>query len=299
MSTSGHWIHDLDPVLLHLWGDRGVTYYGLAYVLGFVFGLMIHRQLRRHGRNPLTQEQEDTALFAMMIGVLGGARLGYVILYALPETLQDPLFLFQVWKGGMSSHGGFIGVLIACWYVARKSRLTLVEFGDIAAPLVPMGFFLGRIANFINGELWGNVSNVSWAVVFPRSAPGMPLDMIPARHPSQLYEALLEGAVLLAFMQWRIWRTDAQKHPGRISGEFLLLYAVFRIFCEQFREPDAALILGLSRGVFYSLFLVAGGVWLILRSRRAVRSAVWEEYAAAPRAPVPARGRAARRTGKR
>jgi len=127
----------------------------------------------------------------------------------------------------------------------------------------------------------------------------MPLDMIPARHPSQLYEALLEGAVLLAFMQWRVWRTDAQKHPGRISGEFLLLYAVFRIFCEQFREPDAALILGMSRGVFYSLFLVAGGVWLILRSRRAVRSAVWEEYAAAPRPPVPAKGRPARKAGKR
>ena len=268
MSSSWHWIHDLDPKLIHLWGDLGVSYYGLSYVMGFVVGVALHRLFRKTGRSPLTAAQEEIALYAMVLGVLLGARLGYIILYALPDTLRDPLFVFQVWKGGMSSHGGFFGVLIACWYVSRKCGITLVRFGDMMTPLVPVGFLLGRIANFINGELWGKVSDVSWAVIFPRSAPGMALDMIPPRHPSQLYEAALEGLVLLLYMQWRFWRTGAQKHPGRMSGEFLILYSVFRIVCEHFREPDASLIFGLSRGVFYSFFLILGGLYLIWRSHR-------------------------------
>ncbi|MBW7863840.1 MAG: prolipoprotein diacylglyceryl transferase [Candidatus Hydrogenedens sp.] len=290
MSDSGHWIHQLDPKLVHLWGDIGISYYGLSYVLGFVFGVFMHRLFRKHGRSPLNAEQEEVALYAMVLGVLLGARLGYIVLYTpLDELLRDPWFVFQVWKGGMSSHGGFIGVVIACWYVSRRCGITLTQFGDLMTPLVPVGFLLGRIANFINGELWGNISNIAWAVVFPRSAPGMPLHLIPARHPSQLYEAALEGAALLLFMQWRFWRTDAQKYPGRMSGEFLLLYAVFRIVCEQFREPDAALILGVSRGVFYSFFLIAGGLWLIARSHRLPERPIVPAPEAPP-APGPKRG---------
>jgi phosphatidylglycerol:prolipoprotein diacylglycerol transferase len=134
---------------------------------------------------------------------------------------------------------------------------------------VPPGILLGRIANFINGELWGKVSSVSWAVIFPQSAmQGTPLELISARHPSQLYEAGLEGALLLIYSQWRLWKTDALNSPGRLTGEFLMIYAVVRVFGEQFREPDAPLIFDLSRGSFYSLFLLVGGLFLIWRSKR-------------------------------
>jgi phosphatidylglycerol:prolipoprotein diacylglycerol transferase len=169
----------------------------------------------------------------------------------------------------MASHGGFIGVLAACWWVAKKLKISFLQLGDLLCPLVPPGILLGRIANFINGELWGKVSHVSWAVIFPQSAMlGTPLEQIAPRHPSQLYEAGLEGGLLLAYSQWRLWKTDALNHPGRLSGEFLLIYAVVRIFGEQFREPDASLIMGLSRGSFYSIFLLIAGAFLIYRSRK-------------------------------
>ena len=268
MTVNGHWVHNLDPVLIHLWGNFGIRYYGLAYVAGFIGGMVIHRRMARHQRSPLGGEQEETAVFAVILGVLLGARIGYVIFYGLDTFLNDPLFIFRLWEGGMSSHGGFIGVTLAGWWIARKNGMRLREFGDIVAPLVPLGLFLGRIANFINGELWGIPSSVPWAVIFPNSAPGIPADMIPPRHPSQLYEAALEGLVLFLYMQWRFWRTDAQKHPGRICGEFLILYGIFRIFCEQFREPDAALILGMSRGVFYSLILPVVGIFFWWQSTR-------------------------------
>ena len=194
-----------------------------------------------------------------------------MLFYALDETLQRPWVIFQVWKGGRASHGGFIGVMIGCWWASKKIKLNFLQLGDILCPLVPPGILLGRIANFINGELWGKVSNVSWAVIFPQSAPfGIPLELIAPRHPSQLYAATLEGLFLLIYSQWRFWRTGVLATPGRFSGEFLAFYAVVRIFGEQFREPDAELILNLSRGSFYSLFLLVLGSFLILRSRKTV-----------------------------
>jgi len=169
----------------------------------------------------------------------------------------------------MASHGGFIGVLVACWWVAKKLNLSFLQLGDLLCPLVPPGILLGRIANFVNGELWGKVTQVSWAVIFPQSAlPGTPLEQIAPRHPSQLYEGGLEGALLLVYSQWRLWKTDVLASPGRLTGEFLAIYAVVRIFGEQFREPDAPLIMDLSRGSFYSLFLLIAGAFLIYRSRK-------------------------------
>ena len=266
--VNGHWVNQLDPKLIHLWGEIGVSYYGLAYVLGFVFGIYMHRMFQRAGRSPFNAAQEELALYAMVLGVLVGARVGFILLYALPDTLQRPWFIFEVWKGGMSSHGGFIGVVLACWYVSRRVGIRLAQFGDFLTPLVPMGFLLGRLANFVNGELWGNVSNVPWAVIFPRSAPGVSPELIAPRHPSQLYEAGTEGLILLLYMQWRFWKTDAQKYPGRMCAEFLLIYSVSRIFCEQFREPDASLIFGMSRGVFYTFFLLALAAWFMVQSYR-------------------------------
>jgi phosphatidylglycerol:prolipoprotein diacylglycerol transferase len=168
----------------------------------------------------------------------------------------------------MASHGGFIGVALAVWWFARRSGIPFLHLADLQASAVSAGILLGRIANFINGELWGKISTVSWAVIFPKSAPdGTPVAMIPPRHPSQLYEVALEGALLLAFMQWRVWKTNVLRtQPGRLCGEYMVSYAAVRIFCEIFREPDAgvSLILGLSRGTFYSLFLaVVGGALIV------------------------------------
>jgi phosphatidylglycerol:prolipoprotein diacylglycerol transferase len=165
-----------------------------------------------------------------------------------------------------------IGVTIALAWYARSQRLSFLHLGDLVTSTAPAGLLFGRIANFINGELWGRISVVPWAVIFPRSAdPDTPLAQIPPRHPSQLYEAGLEGAFLLAYLQWRFWRSDVVRtQPGRLAGEFFLVYAIVRVIGETFREPDVgvSLILGLSRGTFYSLFLVAVGLGLILHGRR-------------------------------
>lgn len=269
MSASVHWVHDLDPVAIHLWGDFAIRWYGIAYVLAFVVALLLLRLYYRKGFSPLTPDQQTTAMLVLILGVIIGGRVGYVLLYRLQETLSDPLIIFKTWEGGMASHGGFVGVILACWWISRKMRVPFLHLGDLLATLTPPGLLLGRIANFINGELWGTISSAPWAVIFPQSAPpGTPVAMIEPRHPSQLYEAFLEGVVLLVYTQWRLWRTEARLSPGRISGEFLLIYSVVRILGEQFREPDASLILGVSRGVFYNIFLAVLGVFIIWKSRR-------------------------------
>jgi len=161
-------------------------------------------------------------------------------------------------------------VAVALWVFSRSQKIPFLHLGDLAASAASAGLFFGRIANFINGELWGKISYVRWAVIFPRSDdPDKPVNLIAPRHPSQLYEAALEGALLLAYMQWRFWRSDVTRtQPGRLSGEYFVAYAAVRIFGELFREPDASLVLGLSRGTFYSIILAGVGVALIVRSRR-------------------------------
>jgi phosphatidylglycerol:prolipoprotein diacylglycerol transferase len=202
-----------------------------------------------------------------MVGVIAGGRLGHVFLYARDELAADPMMVFRVWQGGMASHGGFLGVLLAGVWFARHAKADFFAVGDLLCALAPAGIFFGRLANFINGELYGRTTDVAWAVIFPHSAsPDTKLHLIPARHPSQLYEAALEGVVLFALMQWRFWRSDVVRtNPGRLSGEFLLAYALLRMVGEAFREPDAGLILGVSRGTFYSVFMIGGGLALILR----------------------------------
>ena len=166
----------------------------------------------------------------------------------------------------MASHGGFVGVTIALWWFSARTRVPFLHLGDLIVSAAPVGILLVRIANFLNGELWGKVASVPWAVIFNDTGGG-PLP----RHPSQLYEAFLEGGVLLGFMQWRFWRTDiVQTQPGRLTGEFLVAYAVVRMIGEIFREPDASLIFGLSRGTFYSFFLVLAGAFLIARRPRPI-----------------------------
>ena len=274
-----HWVHHLSPFLWEFSPGLGIRYYGLAYVLGFVAGYWLLNRYSRAGRSPLSPERNGDLLFALVLGVLLGGRLGYFLLYAPGALFSTPLAFFRVWDGGMASHGGFVGVLVALLWFARQSRTSAWTLADLIATITPPGLLLGRIANFLNGELWGNASQVPWAVVFPLSAePGTPVAAIPPRHPSQLYEAGLEGLIPLVYLQLRFWRSrTAQERPGQLAGEFLVLYALGRIVCEQFREPDAALIAGVSRGTFYSVFLLLAGLAMFFyvrwRTTRCVRPA--------------------------
>lgn len=264
-----YWVHDLSPFVIQFTDTFGIRYYGLAYLLGFIGGALLLHAYARAGRSRLPASQIADLIVAIVVGVMVGGRLGSFLLYDGWRHLgEDPFAVFRVWEGGMASHGGFIGVALAMAWFARSSRVPFLHISDLIVSVAPLGLMLGRFANFINGELWGKITDVTWAVIFPASAPeeGMPISLIPPRHPSQLYEAALEGALLLAFMQWRFWRTDVvRRHPGRLAGEFLIAYAVVRAIGELFREPDAALIFGLSRGTFYSVFLVGVGLVLILR----------------------------------
>ncbi len=264
-----HWVHDLDPFLVRFSEHVGIRYYGLAYVVGFAAAAWLLHRYARAGRTTLPPAAAADLVFWLVAGVFVGGRLGYFLLYRLGEFLRDPLVLVRVWEGGMASHGGFLGVAVVLAWFARNQRQPFWHVADLVVSAAPVGLFFGRLANFINGELWGRVSDVPWAVVFPQSAPpGTPLLLIEPRHPSQLYAAGLEGLVLLAWMQLRVWRGRVlQDSPGRLTGEFLVGYAVLRSLGEVFREPDAALILGLSRGTFYSLFVAAVGVVILRRAR--------------------------------
>ncbi len=265
--ANSYWTHDLSPFLIEFGDGFGIRYYGLAYVLGFVVGLWLLSRYFKKGISPLKPEQQMDLFFALMIGVMAGGRLGYFLFYTPEELVRDPLSLFKVWKGGMASHGGFLGVAAAIWYTARKTQQPFWKIADIVCTLAPAGILFGRIANFINGELWGKPGSIAWAVLFPDSPDG---GTIP-RHPSQLYEAALEGLLLLIYTQWRVWKTPCLKErPGQLTGEFLLGYAIARIIGEQFREPDSyvSLTLGMSRGTTLSLVLFVFAILILLLIKR-------------------------------
>ncbi len=272
-----YWVHHLDPFLGPHWGNIGIRYYGLAYMLGFVTAWWLLIRYARAGRSQVSMPKVADLMVVIVFGVLIGGRLGYFILYQPETLLHRPLELFRVWDGGMASHGGFIGVAIALLWFARSEKLSFLHLGDVIASATPAGLFFGRIANFINGELWGKVSFVPWAMIFPKSMPpDTPVNHILPRHPSQLYEASLEGLLLFAYLQVRFWRSQVvREHPGQLSGEFLVGYAIVRIVSEVFREPDEgiSLILGLSRGTFYSIFMIVAGLVLIAYARRRRRPA--------------------------
>jgi phosphatidylglycerol:prolipoprotein diacylglycerol transferase len=264
-----YWVHDLSPFLIRFTDTIGIRYYGLSYMLGFLTAGWLLRSYALAGRSALHVEKIPDLIVWLVFGVLLGGRLGYFILYQPQTFFSDPLALLKLWEGGMASHGGFIGVGLAIWGFARIQKLPFLHVCDLIASCAAAGLMFGRIANFINGELWGKITDVPWAIIFRHSAaPDTPLYQILPRHPSQLYQAALEGALLLAFIQWRFWRSPViRTQPGRLTGEFWLAYAAMRMIGEIFREPDAGLIMGLSRGTFYSLFLVVGGLIFIRYSR--------------------------------
>ncbi len=271
MPPFAYWVDDLSPFIIRFGENFGLRWYGLAYVLGFLAGGWLMMRYHRAGRSSLPANQVIDFIFALVFGVLIGGRVGYFLLYDFDQLVHEPWVLLRVWEGGMASHGGFVGVVLATWWFARRHGFSFLHLCDILVTTGTLGLFFGRIANFINGELWGKITTVPWAVIFPKSDPGAPVALIPPRHPSQLYEAGLEGALLFAYLQWRFWKTDAARtQPGRLAGEFLVGYAVVRAIGEVFREPDegVSLILGLSRGTFYSIFVAVAGIALIVLSAR-------------------------------
>ncbi|MDX2110540.1 MAG: prolipoprotein diacylglyceryl transferase [Verrucomicrobiota bacterium] len=272
-----YWVHNLSPDIIRFTDKLAIRWYGLAYIMGFIVAAVLLRLYYKRGRSPVTPEQSESLMIAMVLGVFIGGRLGYMLLYDLPAFLSNPLLFFRFWEGGMASHGGFIGVLIAVIWFTRSAKVPFLRLADIIVTLAPPGLFFGRIANFINGELWGRVTTEPWAVLFPGSpmvdkAPAVFVEslgtFINPRHPSQIYEAALEGLLLFIYTQWRFWRRNPAKAcNGQLAGEFLIGYALVRIFCEYFREPDADLIAGLSRGSFYSIFFVVAGTGIIVFAR--------------------------------
>ncbi|OUR65772.1 prolipoprotein diacylglyceryl transferase [Methylophaga sp. 42_25_T18] len=247
----------IDPVALSL-GPLQIHWYGLMYLFGFVGAWFLGR-LRTERYGWTVTEVEDL-LFYGAIGVIVGGRLGYVLFYDLPANLAHPLNVLKVWQGGMSFHGGLIGVLTAFWWFAKKTNRSFFTVSDFIAPLVPIGLLTGRIGNFINSELWGKVSDVPWAIVFPNGGP-------LARHPSQLYEAVLEGLVLFIIL----WLYSAKSKPvGAISGLFLLGYGTFRFLVEFVRIPDPQYgylaFNWLTMGQVLSLPMIVIGLYLIGRA---------------------------------
>ncbi len=252
-----------DPIALQL-GPIAIRWYALAYIAGIVAGWRI--ALRVVARPPIVCDRLaiDDLVAWITVGVIVGGRLGNVLFYTPGYYLAHPLEIVMVWKGGMAFHGGVIGVIAAFWIFARRRGIALLPLGDVVALVTPIGLFLGRLANFVNGELWGRPSDVAWAMIFPADPTRLP------RHPSQLYEAALEGPALFALLVWLAFATDARRRPGTVGGAFLAGYGVARSVCELFREPDGVL-LGISAGQWYSLPMIVAGAWLIVRARRRPR----------------------------
>lgn len=269
---SSYYVVDFDPFALRFpdgWFLEGIRWYGLAYLAGFVIALWLFNLYYRKGKSPLSPDDNASLITYLLFGVILGGRLGYMLFYDFANFVSNPLIALQIWKGGMASHGGFIGVVLSMICFARARKVSFWKIADIVATACTPGIFLGRIANFVNGELWGKISDVPWAMIFPHSAPaGTAIENIAARHPSQLYEAFAEGLFIFLFLQWRFWRGKNLPN-GRIAGEFLSVYAVVRIICEVFREPDFGVepIMGLSRGTFYSVLTLAAGLAIIAYSK--------------------------------
>lgn len=252
----------IDPVLI-AFGPIAIRWYSLAYIAGLVLGWRYLRFLAARSAADIKDADIDDYLVWATLGVILGGRLGYVLFYQFGYFLDNPLQIFAVWRGGMSFHGGFLGVVIASLIFCRQRQISPLIFGDLVACVAPIGLFFGRLANFINGELFGRVSDAPWAMVFPRGGPD-------PRHPSQLYEAALEGLVLF-FLLAVVWRMpNLRRRAGLLTGVFVAGYATSRMIVELFRQPDAHLgflILGGTMGQWLSLPMFLVGLFLIVRAK--------------------------------
>lgn len=249
---------DFDPVAFSL-GPIAVHWYGLMYLLGFGAAWWLAQRRARRPDSPVTPAQVEDIIFYGAIGVVVGGRLGYVLFYGFERLLADPLWLLRVWEGGMAFHGGMLGVIVAMLIYARRHAIHPGRLLDFGAPLVPIGLGLGRLGNFIGQELWGRATTGPWGMVFPADPAGVP------RHPSQLYQAVLEGAVLFAVL-W--WYSSRPRPTWSVGALFILLYGCFRFLVEFVREPDAQIgfaALGwMTRGQQLSLPMIAAGLFVFI-----------------------------------
>ncbi len=258
-------IHNFDPVLIDL-GFFQIRWYSIAYILGILIGWIYANRIikstsnNRYNFKQVTTEQFDDLIIYLIIGIILGGRLGYVIFYNLDYYSQNLLEIFSIWQGGMSFHGGLLGVIVSSFIFSKKKQINFFKFSDIISCAAPFGILLGRIANFINGELYGKITTLSWGVIFPNGG-NLP------RHPSQLYEAALEGIFLFLIINYLALKKKFLYRTGYISGIFLILYSILRIFSEIFREPDIHLGLVLnyfSMGTLLSLITIIFGLFIFL-----------------------------------
>ncbi|MEO0401614.1 MAG: prolipoprotein diacylglyceryl transferase [Pseudomonadota bacterium] len=284
---------DISPEIfsISLFGmEFALRWYALAYIAGIVIGwrlavMTVKSPRLWPGEKPvMTPAQIEDMLTWIILGVIVGGRLGYVLFYQPGVYLNDPLSIIAIWEGGMAFHGGLVGVILAAWIYTGRYKINRLSAADLIVVGVPPGILLGRVANFINAELWGRQTELPWGVVFPGNAAQFCPNVVGAcaRHPSQLYEAALEGMVLLALLLWMVWRRGAYKMPGLTCGTFLIGYGLSRFAVEFVRQPDGQFVsagnplglawqiggYGLTMGQILSLPMIALGAWLIMRARR-------------------------------
>ncbi|MEO5753641.1 MAG: prolipoprotein diacylglyceryl transferase [Chthoniobacterales bacterium] len=294
-----YYLDNFSPFMVKFGQNFGIRWYGFSYLLAFLCGFLLLRWLAQRRYCALAPEKVGDFILVASLGVVAGGRLGFLLFYRPLQTLADPLAIFRIWDGGMSSHGGMIGLTLATFLYARSQKISWLSLADNIAVVAPMGLFLGRCSNFINGELYGRAATVPWAMQFPKEAIDLPemgtrvlaaahsirpevgnLDavieqarsdiglqsvlhqMLTPRHPSQIYEALLEGVFLFGCLWFLRLRTRQPR--GMLAGLFLLLYAFVRIVVENFREPDAPLIGPFTRGQTLSVILIAGGICFVV-----------------------------------
>ncbi len=274
ISMMTYFIHNINPIVLEIGGPLAIRWYGLSYLLGFVASILLLRHWSKRGEFEVPQsEVSNFVVLLAFFGVFMGGRLGYVFFYSFGTFLSDPLYAFRVWEGGMASHGGFIGVILFILWYARKNKHSFWNLADNMACTTSLGLAFGRLANFVNGELWGRVTDVKWAVIFPQKLglhygdydrpffeKLIESGQLMPRHPSQLYQAATEGFLVFGIMML-LRRTVWGKRLGALSAVYLFLYALARISMEFFREPDSTIYFGwLTKGQLYSVLMIGGAI---------------------------------------